>query len=438
MRVTFRSIPRNFALRGLRFNSSASASSQVLTPVEQYDEDVKNGLIRSDDWQRKMLKSLNSVHEELLTYNPIDVPKKTGSFLSSFFAKKTSADSFYGPRGIYMYGEVGSGKTMLMDMFYRTVPKHLTKRRIHFHGFMQDVHKRVHALKRKGHKEGITDIIAREEASAFRVLCFDEMQVTDVADAMILRGLLESLYKHGVVTFYTSNREPDELYKHGVQRESFIPCIELMKERNHVVQLVSPTDYRKLPRPSSGSYLFRDPEQPKQQFIAAAKEHAEKWFDYFADGEPVSENRELTIWGRSVRIPRSAGNNVMKFTFDELCGTPRSAADYLEMCRTFKSAVITDIPEISLEQRDILRRFITFLDAAYDSHINFAACAWKPWETLFNTKHLTIDPHTHQVKLQGESNEVMDVSNFAGHEEMFAFARALSRLKQMGSASWQQ
>lgn len=435
MRIKLVVIPKNLPSLGVRFNST---SATILTPVQQYDEDVKKGLIRSDEWQRKVLQNLNSVHEELCKYRPPPVSKSSGGFFASLFSKKAAHDSYPGPRGIYMYGEVGSGKTMLMDMFYRTVPSHLTKRRIHFHGFMQDVHKRIHKLKTQGKKEGVAEIIAREEAVAYRVLCLDEMQVTDVADAMILRSLLEGLYKHGVVTFYTSNRPPDELYKHGVQRESFIPCIELMKERNHVVKLVSPTDYRKLPRPSSGSYLFKEPSQTDAEFVAAAKEHEEKWFDYFADGEPVVENRDLEIWGRPIRIPRSAANNVMQFTFMELCGEPRSAADYLEMCRTFKAAVVTDIPEISLEQRDLVRRFITFLDAAYDSHMMFAATAWKPWETLFNTKHLTIDPHTHQVKLQGESAEVMDISNFVGHEEMFAFARALSRLKQMGSASWQE
>lgn len=162
------------------------------------------------------------------------------------------------PNGIYLYGDVGCGKTMLMDMFYTTIPSHLTKKRIHFHAFMQDVHKRSFALREQfGHDYDTAPKIAQDIAKDANVLCFDEFQVTDVADAMILRRLIERFMSPdlGVVLFMTSNRAPDELYKDGIQRSSFIPAIELLKLKSSVMFLKSPTDYRKIDRPSEGTYF---------------------------------------------------------------------------------------------------------------------------------------------------------------------------------------
>lgn len=404
--------------------------------MQQYDANVAAGIIRSDDYQRKMLGSLNQVYEDLVNYHP--EPVKRPGLLSKFFGSNSSATEV-GPKGIYMYGDVGCGKTMLMDMFYTTVPSHLTKKRTHFHAFMQGVHKDAHALKQKhGLSFSPSDEIAHFIAQESTVLCLDEIQVTDVADAMILRSLFESLYKRGVVTFFTSNRKPRDLYKHGVQRESFLPCIDLFEERNHVVYLKSPTDYRKIERPQSGCYYFWQDNLTEQENRDLAVQHSKRWFDFFSEGATPVENRDLEIWGRPVAIPKSAGNKVMQFTFKELCGTYRSAADYLEMCKTFPAAVITDIPELSLEQTDLVRRFITFLDAAYDSHLKLAAEARRPFDKLFNTQHLTIDPTTNEVVLKADSLDVpvLNIKNFTGAEEMFAFARALSRLKQMSSNQW--
>lgn len=418
-----------------RFASSV-VKRPVLTPLKQYEAFVQNGYIKDDPHQREILKQLGSTHSVLETYRPKPLkPKTQVSKLTSWFLGTRKQ---IGPSGVYLYGDVGSGKTMMMDLFYSTVPAHLKKKRVHFHAFMQEIHKRVHVLRSVLNKDEdpihhITDDIAAQ----CNVLALDEMQVTDIADAMILRHLLEQLYADGVVTFFTSNREPSELYKHGVQRNSFIPAIKLLEQRNHVIKLDSPTDYRKLPRPASGVYYFPDPNLPAEEQEERARNHCQRWFDYFADGVPPVYNRQLKVWGRSITLPKSADDHVMQFTFEELCGDMKSAADYLEMCRQIDACVISDIPELSLEQRDIARRFITFLDAAYDAHIKLAAVAAKPFNKLFNTKHLTIDAKTHKVVLIGDDTDnITNLSNFAGHEEMFAFARALSRLEQMASIEW--
>jgi len=212
------------------------------------------------------------------------------------------------PKGLYLYGDVGSGKTMLMDLFYDTLPEAVrTKTRIHFHNFMQDVHKRLHKMKLQyGSDIDAVPFVAAEIAEQANVLCFDEFQCTDVADA-ILRRLLESLMSHGVVLVTTSNRHPDELYKNGIQRESFIPAIQLLKRRLHVINLDSTTDYRKIPRPPSGVY--------HSPLDAHAASHAEKWFRFLGDPEEPEPHPEVQrVWGRKIIVPRVSGRCAW-FTF---------------------------------------------------------------------------------------------------------------------------
>lgn len=267
------------------------------------------------------------------------------------------------PKGLYMYGDVGSGKTMLMDLFYETIPPNIhAKTRIHFHNFMQGVHKELHKFKMQ-HGNDIDGIpfVAADIAEKGSVLCFDEFQCTDVADAMILRRLIESLMSHGVVLVTTSNRHPDDLYKNGIQRESFIPCINMLKERLRVLNLDSTTDYRKIPRPPSGVY--------HHPLDKAAKSHADKWFRFLGDFENDSPHPAThTVWGREIEVPLASGRCAM-FTFKEIIGRATGAADYLELMRNYEAFIITDVPGMSHKSRDWARRFITFIDAIYESRV---------------------------------------------------------------------
>jgi protein AFG1 len=311
-------------------------------------------------------------------------PKPKSSFFGSLFGRKSAkAESKVPenlPKGLYMYGDVGCGKTMLMDLFYETLPANIkSKSRIHFHNFMQDVHKRMHVVKMQyGNDFDALPLVAADIAELSSVLCFDEFQCTDVADAMILRRyvprvlggkgsadafprLLESLMSHGVVLVTTSNRHPDDLYKNGIQRESFIPCINLLKTALTVINLNSPTDYRKIPRPPAA--VYHHPLGPE------ADQHAQKWYEFLGDPKDPPHPETQEVWGRKINVPSASGKAV-RFTFQELIGSATGAADYLELVRNYEAFIVTDVPGMTLQQRDLARRFITFIDAVYESRVS--------------------------------------------------------------------
>lgn len=394
------------------------------------------------------------IHPDIGSLKP--APK---SLLGSLFgSRKKSGQAAIGkipenlPRGLYLYGDVGSGKTMLMDLFYDTLPSTVrSKTRIHFHNFMQDVHKRLHQMKmRYGNDIDAIPFVAADIAEQGNVLCFDEFQCTDVADAMILRRLLESLMSHGVVLVTTSNREPDELYKNGIQRDSFIPAIELLKRRLHVINLDSPTDYRKIPRPPSGVY-----HTPLDRH---ATSHAEKWFRFLGDPKQPEPHAEVQkVWGREIHVPRVSGRCAW-FTFDELIGKPTSAADYLELVRAYDAFIVTDVPGMTHRQRDLARRLITFIDAVYEAQAKLVLTTAVPLNQLFVSRDEIVESLSktagsstkatdsevneaieHLVEgMEGHNmmSELKHSNLFTGEEEAFAFGRALSRLTQMGSKEW--
>lgn len=434
-------------------------------PLNEYDERVQTRQLREDEHQRGIVQSLQDLHDMLKDYHAPSVvhpsieslKSPSQSLLGSLFhrqpPKKRTQLPPNLPKGLYMFGDVGSGKTMLMDMFYDTLPHNITsKTRIHFHNFMQDVHKRLHAMKMEhGTDLDAVRYVAADIAEKGSVLCFDEFQCTDVADAMILRSLLEALMSHGVVLVTTSNRHPNDLYKNGIQRESFIPCINLLKTSLRVLNLDSTTDYRKIPRPPSGVY-----HHPMDK---AAISHADRWFRFFGDFEndpPHATTQQ--VWGRNIQIPKASGSAAM-FKFDELIGRATGAADYLELMRSYHAFVVTGVPGMTHRERDLARRFITFIDAVYESRAKLVLTTTVPLFQLFMSpdevddaleggrkagsvkhaeEHEGVDDVMRQMMddLGMSMNMLKNSSLFSGDEERFAFSRALSRLSLMGSQEW--
>ncbi|MCX7281049.1 MAG: cell division protein ZapE [Alphaproteobacteria bacterium] len=276
------------------------------------------------------------------------------------------------PRRLYIWGDVGRGKTFLMDLFF-SAAKVTRKRRAHFNRFMVDVHARIHAIRQRARSSDPITVVARDLAAEARLLCFDEFQITDVADAMILGRLFDRLFAEGVTIVATSNVPPDRLYEGGLNRQLFLPFIAEIKQRLEVVELNGPTDYR-LQR-ISGITVYMTPlgHQADSEMNAAWRRLTDT-----PHGKPSS----LAVLGRKVPVPQAA-RGVARFDFRDLCAQPLAAADFLAVAQEFHTLLLDRIPELSPENCNEARRFILLIDTLYDEGVKLVCSAAAPPELLY-------------------------------------------------------
>lgn len=331
-------------------------------PLSVYRARRGTGTLKADPAQELAAEKLQSLWCALRDYKPAS--GQTG--WRARFGLTRRPDP--APQGLFIYGDVGRGKSMLMDLFYETAPVE-AKVRVHFHAFMLSVHERLHTIRREGSvaKKGGDEVVelAKQIAAEGWLLCFDEFHVTDVTNAMILGRLFTALFDLGIVMVATSNWAPDDLYKDGLNRQLFLPFIALLKEKLDVLHLASERDYR-LAR-LMGAKVYHYPLGPG---TASAMQRT---FDDLTD-KAMPVPTELTVQGRKVAVPRSA-RGVAWFTFDELCARPLGAGDYLAIATHFHTVLIDQVPRLAEAQRNEAKRFMTLIDALYEHKVNAVIAA---------------------------------------------------------------
>lgn len=355
--------------------------------LSRYQALVKAGELRPDAEQEAAARRLDRLATEL------EAPPRKGSVLWRLAGRKPEV-----PQGVYLWGDVGRGKSMLMDLFFDTVAIN-RKRRVHFHEFMLEVHERLNEERKKEAGNPVPPVAAAMVADA-RLLAFDEMVINNTADAMILSRLFTEMMTHGVTLVATSNRAPKDLYKDGLQRESFLPFIDLIEARMDVLTLNGPTDYRLDRLGHMPTWLVPNGAEATASLSAAFF----RMTDYPVEDRAHVPSADVPVQGgRTLHVPKAL-KGVAVFSFKRLCGEPRGAADYLAIARRFHTVIIVGIPKLGPENRNEAARFVTLIDALYE----------------------------HKVKLLATADAVPEHLYEAG-DGRFEFQRTVSRLKEMGS-----
>ncbi|WP_435641233.1 cell division protein ZapE [Micavibrio aeruginosavorus] len=359
--------------------------------LNRYQARINDGGLQPDPYQERAIESLQMLADDILAR-----PARRG-----MFGLKRKPQPI---RGLYLYGPVGRGKSMVMDLFFASLPDGVKKRRVHFHDFMIGVHDFMHNRRLAASGKADNDVrdsallaFADDLAKNVRVLCFDEFHVSNVADAMILGRLFTALFDQGVAVVMTSNRAPDDLYKGGLQRDRFLSFIDLLKNRMEVLPLSGPVDYRLQYLESSGVYF--------SPLGAAAHTWADQIFVHLTDGVEAHADT-LEVRGRTVPVTQTA-RGVARFTFSELCEHPLGAEDYITIARTYHTILLEGVAKLGYDRRNEAVRLMTLVDALYDAGTRLIITADAPVDRLYH-----------------------------GHDHAFEFQRTVSRLTEMQSTDW--
>jgi cell division protein ZapE len=346
-----------------------------MSPLQRYDWDVSKKLVSLDNEQRSIVRIFESLYFEILRNqdNQISMP----GFLKRLFRKKITTEPEV--KGVYLWGGVGRGKTYLMDLFFECIP-FSQKERTHFHRFMLSVHEE---LKKLQGKKNPLDLIAKSIADRVKILFFDEFFVSDIGDAMLLSGLLEALFRRGVVLVATSNINPDDLYKNGLQRERFLPAIHLITKHTITIELKSGVDYRLQKLSKARLYYFPNDEKADAELLRS--------FNALVPHQrEIRENYIVKVLDRNINARFHAGD-LAWFDFLALCDAPRSAFDYVEISKIFHAIIISGIPQFGDGNDDKARRFVNLIDELYDRRVKLIVSSDVSISNLYQGRSLTFE-----------------------------------------------
>ena len=344
-----------------------------MSPLERYQQDLESGRILPDSSQTMATEKLQQVYQRL------EARRSQRPSLMKSLLRHLRGAPLTPVKGLYLWGGVGRGKTYLMDLFYHCLPGE-RKLRMHFHRFMQMVHRQLHANQGKGEAEPLARV-AEDIAGRTDVICFDEFFVSDIGDAMIMANLLEHLFAAGVTLVATSNIAPERLYENGLQRKSFLPAIALIQAHTDVMNMDGELDYRL--RRLEQAEIYHSPLDDE------SRARMRVCFEELASGQEVEQDCQLEILGRDIHALCCA-EGLVWFDFNALCEGPRSTADYIEIAQLFHTVLLSEVPVMAARahDRDRARRFISIVDEFYDHNVKLIISAAAPVQSLYQGKDL--------------------------------------------------